>query len=130
MEQILDDMEHRVRKVIAEHRDTPGFPNINDYGVTEEDFDDYMFYKQAIIDDVDSLRKKYTIYSTIFIIPFVVIAFFKTTVTNVLIALGCGFILCGIYYIITIIINRVRMSRLNNESIERYIADVMKYQQG
>ena len=130
MEQILDDMEHRVRKVIADHRKDPGFPKIEDYGVSEEDFDDYMFYKQAIIDDVDSLRKKYTIYSVIFIIPFVVMAFFDTTVTNFLIALAGGFVLCAIYYVITIIINRVRMSRLNNESIERYIADVMKFQQG
>ena len=130
MEQILDDMEHRVRKVIADHREDPGFPKIEDYGVSEEDFDDYMFYKQAIIDDVDSLRKKYTIYSVIFIIPFVVMAFFDTTVTNFLIALAGGCVLCAIYYVITIIINRVRMSRLNNESIERYIADVMKFQQG
>lgn len=130
MEQILDDMEHRVRKVIADHREDPGFPKLEDYGVSEEDFDDYMFYKQAIIDDVDSLRKKYTIYSIIFIIPFVVMAFFDTTVTNFLIALGGGFVLCAIYYVITIIINRVRMSRLNNESIERYIADVMKFQEG
>ena len=130
MEQILDDMEHRVRKVIADHREDPGFPKIEDYGVSEEDFDDYMFYKQAIIDGVDSLRKKYTIYSVIFIIPFVFMAFFDTTVTNFLIALAGGFVLCAIYYVITIIINRVRMSRLNNESIERYIADVMKFQQG
>ena len=57
-------------------------------------------------------------------------AFFDTTVTNFLIALAGGFVLCAIYYVITIIINRVRMSRLNNESIERYIADVMKFQQG
>ena len=130
MKQILDDMEHQVRKVIADHREDPGFPKIEDYGISEEDFDDYMFYKQAIIDDVDSLRKKYTIYSVIFIIPFVVMAFYDTTVTNFLIALAGGFVLCAIYYVITIIINRVRMSRLNNESIERYIADVMKFQQG
>ncbi len=128
MDNILDDMEHRVRKVIAEHRDDPGFPQLESYGVSEEDFDDYMFYKQAIIDDVDSLRKKYTIYSIIFIIPFVVIAFFDTTVENMFIAVACGLVLCGIYYLITVIINKVRMSRLNNESIERYIADVMKFQ--
>lgn len=127
MELIIDDMEHNVRKVIAEHRDDAGFPKIEDYGVTEEDFDDYLFYKQAIIDDVDSLRKKYTIYSIIFILPFVVMAFFKTTILNFLIGLGSGFVLCIIYYIITIIINYVRMHSLKNESIERYITDVMAF---
>ena len=128
MNNILDDMEHRVRKVIAEHRNDPGFPKLESYGVSEEEFDDYMFYKQAIIDDVDSLRKKYTIYSIIFLIPFVVIAFYDTTVKNTLIAVGSGLVLCGLYYLLTIVINKVRMYRLNNESIERYIADVMKFQ--
>ena len=128
MSNILDDMEHRVRKVIAEHRDDAGFPQLEDYGVSEEQFDDYMFYKQAIIDDIDSLRKKYTIYSIIFITPFVVMAFFETTVKNLFIAVGWGCALCVLYYLLTIIINKVRMNRLNNEAIERYIADVMKFQ--
>ncbi len=128
MDNILDDMEHRVRKVIDTHKDDAGFPKLEDYGVTEEQFDDYMFYKQAIIDDVDSLRKKYTIYSIIFIIPFVVMAFYDTTVKNVLIAVGAGLALCLLYYLLTIVINKVRMARLNNKAIERYIDDVMKFQ--
>lgn len=128
MEIIIDDMEHRVRKVIAEHREDTGFPRLEDYGVTEDEFDDYMFYKQAVIDDVESLRKKYTIYSIIFIIPFIVVAFYETTLTNALIACCCGLVLCAIYYLVTILIHKVRMSRLNNESIERYLSDVMKFQ--
>ena len=129
MEIIIDDMEHRVRKVIADHRDDAGFPKLEDYGVTEDEFDDYMFYKQAVIDDVESLRKKYTIYSIIFIIPFIVVAFYETTIKNALIATGCGLVLCAIYYLITILVHKIRMSRLQNESIERYIADVMKFQE-
>lgn len=127
MEIIIDDMEHRVRKVIATHREKADFPQLENYGIEEKDFDDYMFYKQAIIDDVDSLRKKYTIYFIIFIIPFVVMAFYETTVENFLIALAGGFVLSSLYYLLTIIINHVRMKRLNNGQIERYIADVMKY---
>ncbi len=119
MEYEIDDMEHQVRKVIAQHRETPGFP----------EFDDYLFYKQAVIDDVDSLRRKYTVYSVIFIIPFVVISFYKTSVTNCLIAMGCGLVLCLLYYLLTILIHKIRMSRLNNEAIERYIADVMKFKE-
>lgn len=127
MEYEIDDMEHQVRKIIAQHRETAGFPQLEDYGVSEEEFDDYLFYKQAVIDDVDSLRRKYTVYSVIFILPFVVVAFFKTTVTNCLIAMGCGFVLCILYYLLTIVVHKIRMSRLNNEAIERYIADVMKF---
>ncbi len=123
MEIQIDDMEHRVRKVIAEHREEAGFPKLEDYGVSEEDFD-----KQAVIDDIDSLKKKYTIYSIIFIIPFVVIAFYETTVRNTLIATGCGLLLCLAYYLLTLLVRKIRMSRMNNEAIERYITDVMKYQ--
>lgn len=123
----IDDMEHQVRKIIAQNREVAGFPQLDDYGVSEDEFDDYLFYKQAVIDDVDSLRRKYTVYSVIFILPFVVMAFFKTTITNSLIAMGIGFVLCILYYLLTILIHKIRMSRLNNEAIERYIADVMKF---
>lgn len=128
MEIQIDDMEHRVRKVIAEHREEAVFPKLEDYGVSEEEFDDYLFDKQAVIDDIDSLKKKYTIYSIIFIIPFVVIAFYETTVRNTLIATGCGLLLCLAYYLLTLLVRKIRMSRMNNEAIERYITDVMKYQ--
>lgn len=128
MEIQIDDMEHRVRKVIAEHREEAGFPKLEDYGVSEEEFDDYLFDKQAVIDDIDSLKKKYTIYSIIFIIPFVVIAFYETTVRNTLMATGCGLLLCLAYYLLTLLVRKIRMSRMNNEAIERYITDVMKYQ--
>lgn len=126
----IDDMEHRVHEIIARNRDKAGFPQLEAYGVTEDDFDDYMFYKQAVIDDVDSLRKKYTIYSIIFILPFVIMSFYDTNVKNFLIGLGCGFVLCGIYYLLTIVIHKIRMSRLRNEEIERYIADVMRFGEG
>ena len=125
---ILDDMEHRIRKVIADNRDKDGFPQLEQYGVTEEEFDDYLFYKQAVIDDVDSLRKKYTIYSIIFIIPFLGMSFYDTTLTNMFIALGAGAVLCLIYYLITILVNYIRMKRLHNEAIERYISDVLKFE--
>ena len=128
MDNILDDMEHRIRKIIADYRNEPGFPDLESYGVTEEQFDDYLFDKQAIIDDDDSLKKKYTIYSIVFLIPFVVIAFYDTTVKNALIAASCGGLLCLIYYLITMLINKIRMNRLNNEAIERYIADIIRFQ--
>ena len=109
----IDDMEHQVRKIIAQNREVAGFPQLDDYGVSEDEFDDYLFYN--------------TVYSVIFILPFVVMAFFKTTITNSLIAMGIGFVLCILYYLLTILIHKIRMSRLNNEAIERYIADVMKF---
>jgi hypothetical protein len=128
MDNILDDMEHRVRKIIADHRGEAGFPDLESYGVTEKQFDDYLFDKQAIIDDDESLKKKYTIYSIVFLIPFVVIAFYDTTVKNALIAAASGGVLCLIYYLIAMIISKIRMSRLNNEAIERYIADIIRFQ--
>lgn len=128
MENYSNDIEQRVRKILAAHRETEGFPNFEDYGISEDDLDDYLFNKQAIIDDVDSLRKKYTIYSVIFIIPFVVIAFYETTPRNALIAAGCGFLLCGIYYLLTILIRYIRLHSMKNQKIEEYIATIMKYE--
>ena len=127
MDYTIDDMDHRVHEIIARNREREGFPQLEDYGVTEDDFEDYIFYKQAVIDDVDSLRKKYTVYAIIFILPFVVMSFFETNVKNFLIGLGCGIVLTIIYYFITILVHKIRISRLHNEEIERYLADVLKW---
>ncbi len=128
MENISNDIEARVRKILAEHRSTEGFPKVEDYGITEDDLDDYLFDKQAIIDDVDSLRKKYTIYSVIFIIPFLVVAFYETTARNALIATACGLVLCGIYYLITMLVRYIRLHSMTNKKIEEYIEAIMKYE--
>ena len=45
MENYDNDIEQRVRKILAAHRDTEGFPNLEDYGMTEDDLDDYLFDK-------------------------------------------------------------------------------------
>lgn len=127
MDYTIDDMDHRVHEIIARNREREGFPQLEDYGVSEDDFEDYIFYKQAVIDDVDSLRKKYTIYAIIFILPFVVMSFYDTTMENFLIAVGCGFALTIIYYLITILVHKIRLSRLRNEEIERYLTDVLKW---
>ena len=127
MEYTIDDMEHRVHEIIARNREREGFPQLEDYGVTEDDFEDYVFYKQAVMDDVDSLRKKYTVYAIIFIIPFVVLSFYETSVVNCLIGFGCGIVLTFIYYLITVLVRKIRISRLHNEEIERYLTDVLKW---
>ena len=68
MEQILDDMEHRVRKVIADHREDPGFPKIEDYGVSEEDFDDYMTLSARNTPSIPS-SSSYPLSSWLFLTP-------------------------------------------------------------
>ena len=33
----IDDMEHQVRKIIAQNREMAGFPQLDHYGVSEDD---------------------------------------------------------------------------------------------
>lgn len=124
---ILDDMEHHVRDAIARYKDQPGFPQLESYGVTEDDLDDYLFDKQAVIDTVDDLRKKYTTWGIVFITPTVIMAFFEQTFKNQMIGLAGGFVFCGIYWLIMKAAKYIRMRRLHNEDIERYISDVMAF---
>ena len=124
---LLDDMEHHVREAIARYKDAPGFPQLESYGVTEDELDDYLFDKQAVIDTVDDLRKKYTTWGIIFIIHTVIMAFFEQTFKNQMIGLAGGFVFCGIYWLLTKAAKAIRMRRLHNEAIERYLADVMAF---
>jgi hypothetical protein len=95
--------------------------------VTEDDLDDYLFDKQAVIDTVDDLRKKYTTWGIVFITPTVIMAFFEQTFKNQMIGLAGGFVFCGIYWLIMKAAKYIRMRRLHNEDIERYISDVMAF---
>ncbi len=124
---ILDDMEHHVREAIAQYREAAGFPRLSDYGVSEEELDDYLFDKQAVIDNVDDLKKKYTTWSVIFLIPIVIMDFFEVNFKNLMIGIAGGCVLCCLYWVLMKTMKYFRMRRIHNEAIERYISDVLAF---
>ncbi|KXB41111.1 hypothetical protein HMPREF1870_01635 [Bacteroidales bacterium KA00344] len=73
---ILDDFEHRVNLAIEHHQDEQGFPCMEDFNVTREELDEFLFDYQAILDSEGSQRSQQTTYGIIALIPIIVLSAF------------------------------------------------------
>ena len=70
---LLDDFEHLVTGAIEEYKDAPGFPQLDAYGITQEELSDYLFDKQAILDGGGSKRTNYTIAGILIVLPVIIL---------------------------------------------------------
>lgn len=132
--QFFDDFEHKVTGKIAKYGDKPNFPKIEDYGIDRQDFDGYLFDKQAILDMEGSKRTQFTVAGIIMILPLLVLSacpdsayiWGKTWTTVAALALGLAFYLLIVKPIMKAIIH-FRLSRIKDPQMESYIKAVLFY---
>ena len=74
--QILDDFEHKVTNKMQKYGDEPDFPELENYGLTRMELDDYLFDKQAILDMGGSKRTQLTVGGFITVIPVLILSCF------------------------------------------------------
>ncbi len=134
--QFIDDYEHKITNKIALFGDEPGFPKISDYGIEQQDFDGYLFDKQAIMDLGGSQRSQLTIGGFITVLPVLVLSCFPDKnpiyangkMLTTVIALVIGLLLsCFVKALLQMIIF-YRLSRIKNIQMETYIKAVLFYE--
>lgn len=126
----INDWEHQISNHIEQYKDRKNFPSIDQYHITQEDFEDYLFNKQAAMDKYDEdEKKKYTIWGILVVIPIVVLSFYSESVTFQLLGVGIGIVLCIIYEIFRRCLCILRLKRLYNKDIETYIFDIMNFEE-
>ena len=114
MEPKIMDYEHMVTDKIADYAEDTGFPAMTDYGITRRELDDYLFDKQAIFDSRGTEKSQYTVLGICIIIPVLILSAFPDR-----------YMPGGRWSLLLSI--KKRLSKIRNEKIERYIADVLKY---
>lgn len=129
MDIIIDDFEHSVTDKMQQNKENPHFPQLETYGITEEELNDYLFDKQAIIDADADLRKKYTIYGFLLIFPVIVAQAFVNGALPLLMSLGGGACLCGIYFVASKLVRHWRLKRISTPQLERFVNDVLAFQE-
>lgn len=129
MDIIIDDFEHSVTDKIAQNKDNPLFPQIEKYGITNDELSDYLFEKQAILDADADLRKKYTIYGFLLIVPVIVAQSFVNGALPLLASLAVGACLCGVYWIASKLFRRWKLKRISTPQLVKYVDDVLAYQE-
>ncbi len=124
---IIDDFEHKVHDKIKECEDKADFPQLERYGLTQDDLDDYLFSKQAIFDSIDERKGKYFIPSFLFILPTLVLSAITADSNAIFIGVALGAVVLALYFVFLKIYDKSRMRRLYDEKIEKYIEDVLNF---
>ncbi len=132
MENILDDYEHKVARIVDEHADDSLFPKLEDFQLTREQLDDYLFEKQVILDFGRNLRTRYTIWGILIVLPVLFIDAFPHEQLpwgdySLFVAIMVGLALCAVYELLLWVLRAVRLKRQSDPQVERYIQKVLHY---
>lgn len=134
LEADLNDFQHKVERLIRDHKDEAGFPMLDAFRLEQEELDDYLFERQAILDSKGSERSRYTVAGFLIALPVIVISAFPeesllwgTWSLLVAVAIGVGLFL--IYLAIQKTVIRTRLSRLdaNSPEAKRFVDEVLKF---
>lgn len=129
---ILNDYEHSVTNKIRDYGEEPGFPRLEDFQVSREELSGYLFDKQAIIDSRGSEKSRYTVYGILMVIPILVQAAFPDEKLpfgelTILLSIGIGLLLALLYRVVMETVIKLKLRRLYDDRIERYIEKVLAY---
>lgn len=132
MENILDDYEHKVARIVDEHADDSLFPKLEDFQLTREQLDDYLFEKQVILDFGRNLRTRYTIWGILIVLPVLFIDAFPHEQLpwgdySLFVAIMVGLALCAVYELLLWVVRAMRLKRQSDPQVERYIQKVLHY---
>ena len=134
LEADLNDFQHKVERLIRDHKDEAGFPMLDAFRLEQEELDDYLFERQAILDSKGSERSRYTVAGFLIALPVLVISAFPeeslpwgTWSLLVAVAIGVGLFL--LYLAIQKTVIRTRLSRLdaNSPEAKRFVDEVLKF---
>ncbi|GAA6528908.1 MAG: hypothetical protein LKH27_06785 [Prevotella sp.] len=131
--QDLDDFEHRVTKRIKDFSADDRFPQMENYKVTRRMLDDYLFDKQAVLDSKGSERTQLTVAGTLIVLPIIVLSAIPEQSYpfghwTFLVFLAIGVLLALTVRAVIRLLIRIRLRRLSNPVIDRFINDVLNYE--
>lgn len=130
----LNDFQHKVERLIRNHKDEEGFPLIDDFNLAQEELDDYLFERQAILDSKGTERKRYTIAGVLIVLPVLIMSAFPEEKLpwgslTVLVGIACGLVLFLIYLGLQKAIINYRLKRLDSrfKAARRFVDEVLKF---
>lgn len=131
---ILNDYEHSVTNRITEYGAKEDFPKPEDYKLTKEEVDSYLFDKQAILDSLGSQKAQYTLAGILIVLPVLVASAFPEeklpggAAGGGILAVFVGILLALFVAMILRIIRNLKLKRLYKPDIEDYISAVLQYE--
>ena len=126
----LESLQGRIWEIRADHKDDPTIPLIDNYGITEEQFEKYLDRKQHF-EDFKAAWKKHRL--LILVLTFAVpVALFSLLVKGRdvgLYAYTTGFLLCTLVYLVYLCIESYRARQFRNNPCETFIKALLSWEQ-
>ncbi len=123
----IEQLEERVKEIMKQHAEEPGFPKLSDYDIDEDELNDYFFDQKIIDDPMEKAKKTYTLYGLILIMPVVVFSMFPGDEKYLFISLGIGAVLCLMYYLFQTWRRKQEERKLRESGAARFVDAVLKF---
>ena len=123
----LTDWEHSIKNKIERNKECPSFPHAEDYGITDKEAEDYIYDKQRILDRAEERQKKFVVPGIILVMPVIVMSAFGEGVALLLAGVVAGVVLMLAYFLLADAVDKAKLKRLRDDTIERYIQAVMDF---
>ena len=116
----LESLQSRIWDIRSDHKDDPTLSRIENYGTTEEAFEDYLEKKQKFEDFKDTWRsRRLLILGSVFLLTVAAFSLFLRGTTWE--AYAVAFMLCMLVYMVYMTIAAFRGRKFHNNPNETFI---------
>ena len=106
------DWEHAVNSKIEEGAGVPGFPDPEDYGLSDDEVRDYVYDKQRVLDRGEERRKSLVVPGIILVMPVIILSGFGNSTTILFIGVALGIVFTMLYFIIMNAFDKSQLKKL------------------
>lgn len=124
----LESLQGRIWDIRTDHKDDPTLPKIQNYNISEEEFETYLERKQNFEDFKSSWRKnRLVIFGIAFCIPLAIMSLLIRGTKGMLPAYAVAFLVCLLVYLVYALIASFRAHEFRNNPSETFIKALISW---
>ena len=126
----LESLQGKIWDIRTDHKDDPTLPHIENYGITEEQFEAYLDRKQHF-EDFKATWKKHRLLILVltFSVPVAIFSLLMRGRETGLYAYSTGLLLCTLVYLIYLSIEGYRAREFRNNPCETFIKALLSWEE-
>ena len=124
----LESLQGHIWDIRTDYKDDPTLPKITSYGITEEQFEDYLDRKQKF-EDFKAAWKKHRMLILVlaFTVPVALFSLLVKGSSTALYAYATGALLCTFIYVVYLLIEAFRAKKFRNNPCETFIKALLAW---
>ena len=125
----LESIQGHVWDIRSDNKDNPSLPKIENYKISEKEFEEYLEKKQKFEDFKDSWKRyRFLILTISFVIPVDLYSMYSKDNSLAIWAYVTGFLLSLLIYSIYLIIETIKSQKFRNNPCETFIKALLSWE--